>query len=116
MEDRLPVRRDIALLTTVKVSDPIDALVTTSFCNIIELGTEGLILESGRELAVGLRLRLDVVFPGQPRGDDPFAHLHSVIRKVHDPANLHYDLQIVEMSERSRERLKLYLTQPPRGR
>lgn len=100
----------------MKVSDPIDALVTTSFGNIIELGSEGLILESGRELEIGLRLRLDVVFPGQPRGDDPFAHLHCVIHKVHDPANLHYDLQIVEMNERSKERLGLYLTQSPGGR
>jgi len=92
-----------------------DALVTTSFGNIIELGSEGLILESGRELDVGLRMRLDVVFPGQPRGDDPFAHLHCVIRKVQDPANLHYDLQIVEMSDSSRERLALYLKQPSPG-
>jgi hypothetical protein len=100
----------------VKVSDPIDALVTTSFGNIIELGSKGLILESGRELDLGLRLRLDVVFPGQPRGDDPFAHLHCVVRKVQNPSNLHYDLQIVELNERSRERLSLYLTQKSGGR
>jgi hypothetical protein len=111
-ESPLPVRREIDLLATIKEAERGDAFLTKSFGNIIELGGRGLILESSRELPVGTQLTVDVVFPGQPRGDDPFAHLECVIRKIHDGSNLQYDLEIVEMSERTRQRLETYLKQP----
>jgi len=50
-----------------------------------------------------------VVFPGQIRDDDPFAHLHCTVRKAHDDRMLQYDLTIVEMDERTRARLQRYL-------
>jgi hypothetical protein len=105
-----PVRRDIDLLTTVEQAASIDVFVTKSFGNIIELGIEGLVLESSREFRIGAPLTLSVVFPGQPRGDDPFAHFRCVVRKVQDSPSLHYHLAIVEMDEKSRKRLELYLT------
>jgi hypothetical protein len=105
-----PVRRDIDLLTTVDQGMSPDVFVTKSFGNIIELGIDGLILESSREFRVGAPLTLSVVFPGQPRGEDPFAHFRCVVRKVQDAPSLQYHLAIVELDAKSRKRLELYLT------
>lgn len=114
----LPVRRDIQLLTTIEQADSTGAFASKSFGNIIELGWRSLILECSRELEAAAPIRLSMVFPGQPRGDDPFARLQCVIRKVHDWPNLHFDVEIVGMDEHTSRRLELYLSQssPAAGR
>jgi len=109
LEDRPPVRRNIQLLATVQQSEGDETAARKHFANIIELGSRGLILEANRELPTGAALTVNVVFPGQLRGDDPFAHLYCTVRKAHDGQVLQYDLSIVDMDERSRERLHRYL-------
>jgi len=111
---RPPVRRNIDLLSTIQ--EPLGDAAPKSFGNIIELGMRGLILETSRPLLVGSAVTVNVVFPGQQRGDDPFAHLHCKVRKVHDDPKLHYDLAIVDMDSRTRERLEIYLAQTGTGR
>ena len=110
------VRRNIDLLATFLETGANGAKSTKSFGNIIELGTEALILETKRELTVGASLTVNVVFPGQQRGDDPFAHLHCKVRKTHDDLKLHYDLMIVDADDRTRDRLNIYLAQSGSGR
>jgi hypothetical protein len=113
---RPQVRRNIDLLATVRESGAAGAKSLKSFGNIIELGARVLILETKRELQVGASLTVDVVFPSQQRGDDPFAHLHCKVRKVHDDSRLQYELTIVDMDARTRDRLDIYLAQNGIGR
>jgi hypothetical protein len=109
--ERHPTRRNIDLLATIEESGASPKKAPKGFGNIIELGSRALILETNREFAPGVPVTVNVVFPGQPRGDDPFAHLHCKVRKVHDDPKLHYDLTIVDMDARTRERLDIYLAQ-----
>lgn len=109
--DRLPVRKDIDLLATIEQADSAGSFASKSFGNILELGGKSLILECSREFETETPIRLSLVFPGQPRGDNPFARLHCVVRKVHDWPNLHFDVEIVDMDEDTRRRLELYLSQ-----
>jgi len=105
------MRRNINLLATIQES----GVTRKSFGNIIELGSRALIIEANREFEPGTSLTVNVVFPGQPRGDDPFSHLHCSVRKVQDDPKLHYDLTIVDMEANSRERLDIYLAQTGAG-
>ena len=109
--DPLPVRKDIDLLATIEQADAAGSFASKSFGNIIELGDKSLILECNREFETATPIRLSLVFPGQPRGDNPFARLHCVVRKVHDWPNLHFDVEIVDMDQETRRRLELYLSQ-----
>jgi hypothetical protein len=113
---RLQVRRNIDLLATIEESGAAAKKSPKGFGNIIELGTRALIIETNRQLAVGASLTVNVVFPGQQRGDDPFAHLHCKVRKAHDDPKLHYDLTIVDADDRTRDRLNIYLAQSGIGR
>ena len=113
---RPQVRHNIDLLATFLETGANGAKSPKSFGNIIELGTEALILETKRELTVGASITVNVVFPGQQRGDDPFAHLHCKVRTTHDDLQLHYDLTIVDADERTRDRLNIYLAQSGSGR
>jgi hypothetical protein len=110
------VRRNIDLLATFHETGANGAKSPKSFGNIIELGTDALIFETKRELAVGAAITVNVVFPGQQRGDDPFAHLHCKVRRTHDDLKLHYDLLIVDVDARTRDRLNIYLAQSGSGR
>jgi len=113
---RQQVRRNIDLLATIQESGTTGTKSPKSFGNIIELGARVLILETKRGLQVGASLTVDVVFPGQRRGDDPSAHLHCKVRKVHDDSRLQYELMIVDLDARTRDRLNLYLAQGGIGR
>ena len=92
IRDRRPVRRNIDLLATIEASDPNGKKPPKSFGNIIELGNRAMIIETNRNFSPGTSLTVNVVFPGQPRGNDPFARLHCSVRKVQDDPKLHYDL------------------------
>ena len=113
---RPQVRRNIDLLATYRATGATGMESPKNFGNIIELGTRALILETKRELEVGASVTVNVVFPGQQRGDDPFAHLHCRVRKAHDDLKLHYDLMIVDADARTRDRLNIYLAQSGSGR
>jgi hypothetical protein len=114
--ERLPVRRNIDLLATIEEPGASARKLPKSFGNIIELGSSALIIETNRHLTVGSSLTVNVVFPGQQRGDDPFAHLQCKVRKAHDDPKLHYDLAIVDADDRTRDRLHIYLAQSGIGR
>lgn len=113
---RPQVRRNIDLLASIQESGEISRKLPKSFGNIIELGTRALIIETNRRLKVGASLTVNVVFPGQHRGEDPFAHLHCKVRKTHDDPKLHYDLMIVDADDRTRDRLNIFLAQGGSGR
>jgi hypothetical protein len=113
---RQQVRRNIDLLATIRESGPSVSKSPKSFGNIIELGSQAMILETKRDLRVGLSITVNVVFPGQQRGDDPFAHLHCKVHKVHDDSKLQYELTIVDMDTSTRDRLNIYLAQSGIGR
>jgi hypothetical protein len=104
-----PIRRNLELLCRVKLENPIASAPHGSFGNIIELGSESLLLEAGREYAVADEIIVEVVFPGQQRKGDPVSLLHCVVRKVYDEPALHYAADIVEAGEVARERLDAYL-------
>jgi hypothetical protein len=87
-----------------------------TFGNIIELGSGRLVLETGNSIRVGAAVTVRVVFPDQPRGNDPFAHLHCSVRELRDEPSPHYDLAIVEMDDQSRDRLNDYLARHGAGR
>lgn len=114
-KSQLPVRRNIELLATVQEVTASDASTRKIFGNIIELGGQALTLETSNEIRVGASVIVRIVFPGQLRGDDPFALLRCSVRKVRDDPQMHYDLAIVDMDEPARERLEIYLTQPRMG-
>jgi hypothetical protein len=104
-----PTRRNLELLCRVKLAEPIASSPHGSFGNIIELGSGSLLLEAGREYAVGDHIVIEVVFPGQKRKGDPVSPLHCTIRKVNDEPALHYAVDIVRMGEIAQERLEEYL-------
>jgi len=104
-------RRRIELLAAIEDPGATHSPATKTFGNIIELDGDGLVVETGSEIRVGAAVTVRVVFPNQPRGKDPFAHLHCSIRELRDDPHLHYGLTIVEIDERSRERLDTYLAQ-----
>ena len=110
---RPPIRRNIALLARIQLSDGAGAATPARkyFVNILELGTRGLILEADRPLPAGAPLTLTVAFPGHTlaQGQDPFSRLECRVRKPNDEQKLHYDLSILDMDDRSRERLHGYL-------
>ena len=116
LSEQRPARRNIDLLATIEVCEPSGKNPPTSFGNIIELGSQALIIETNREFEPGTSLIVKVVFPGQPRGDDPFARLHCSVRKVKDDPKLHYDLTIVAMDAHTHERLDTYLARFSAGR
>ena len=89
---------------------------TSSSRFVSRISARVLILETKRGLQVGASLTVNVVFPGQQRGDDPFAHLHCKVRKVHDDSRLQYELTIVDLDDRTRDRLNIYLAQSGSGR
>ena len=102
-------RRNIELLTTVKAVDDSGVLRTRCFGNILELADGELVLESNREQRPGERVTLSLVFPGQRSQEDPVVNLGCLVRAARDPERLHYDLEIQDMDDRSRERLLAYL-------
>jgi hypothetical protein len=110
---RLPVRRNIALLATIREPRAAGATAPNPgyFGNIVEIGSRGMILEADRELRAGAPLAITVVFPGQLRtkGQDPYARFECRVSKTHDEQKLHYDLTILDTDDRSRERLHGYL-------
>jgi hypothetical protein len=108
---RPQVRRNIDLLATIQESGATGTQSPKSFGNIIELGARALILEMKRELRVGASITVNVVFPGQQRTEDPFAHLHCKVYKVHDDSKLQYELTIVDLDSSARDRLNIYLAQ-----
>ena len=108
---RPQVRRNIDLLAAIRESGTNGKQSPKSFGNIIELGAQALILETKRALQVGASITVDVVFPGQRRGEDPFAHLYCKVRKVHDESKLQYELTIVDLDAHTRDRLNIYLAQ-----
>jgi hypothetical protein len=104
-----PIGRNLELLCRVKLENPIASAPHGSFGNIIELGSESLLLEATREYAVADEIIVEVVFPGQKRKGDPVSLLHCVVRKVYDEPELHYAADLVEASEVARDRLDAYL-------
>lgn len=114
-QSQLPVRRNIELLATVQEVAARHLSARKIFGNVIELGGQALILETSNAITVGASVLVRVVFPGQPRGDDPFAHLQCKVRKVRDDPQMHYDLSIVGMDETTRERLEIFLNQSRKG-
>ena len=113
---RQQVRRNIDLLATLRESGASATKSPKSFGNIIELGAQALILETKRDLRVGASITVNVVFPGQQRTEDPFAHLHCKVHKVHDESRLQYEMKIVDMDASTRDRLNIYLAQSGIGR
>jgi hypothetical protein len=109
-----PTRSNLELLCRVKRAEPTAASRHGSFGNIIELGSESLLLEASREYAVGDDIVIEVVFPGQKRRGDPVSLLHCVVRKVNDEPDLHYTVDIQRTGEIARERLDDYLNRAAR--
>ena len=112
---QLPIRRNIELLATIQETGDGQGAARRIFGNIIELGGRALILEASSEIRVGASVDVRVVFPGQPRGDDPFAHLLCSVRKVRNDPEMHYDLSIIDMDEQTHDRLELYLNRAGTG-
>ena len=110
------VRRNVELLASIEDPGATHSPATKTFGNIIELNRQGLIVETGSAIRVGAAVTVRVVFPDQPRGNDPFAHLHCSVKEMKDEPSPHYDLTILEMDEQSRARLDSYLARPGAGR
>jgi hypothetical protein len=111
-----PVRRNIELLASIEDPGATHSPATKTLGNIIELDSSGLVVETGCTIRVGAAVTVRVVFPDQPRGDDPFARLHCSVQQVKDDPSPHYNLTIVEMDEQSRDRLDSYLARAGVGR
>jgi hypothetical protein len=105
-------RRNLALLASIRSSDPGDSAAAACFGNILELGCEALLLEADREQRLGAALALRVVFPGQRRRANPVVTLHCVIRRVRDAARLLYDATIENLDDDSRQAVVEYLSRP----
>jgi hypothetical protein len=105
-------RQNIELLTAVKSVDAYGAVRTKCFGNILELGLDSLLLESNQEQQVGDALTLSLVLPGLPKSRNRILSLSCVVRRVRDPSELHYDLDIEDMDENARQQLAAYLSQP----
>lgn len=106
---RLPVRRQIELLATVDGPIGKNGVSGHGFGTIVELGPNSLILEANRSFTTGDEITVKVIFPGQGRGDDPFAYFNGVVSKTHDQPNLHFDVSIEDMTINSQKRLTLFL-------
>jgi hypothetical protein len=113
--EALPVRTDLQLLTRVQFRDA-DGESRECFANILELGPRTVRLESGRPLATGCHLLLQVVFPGQRNYPRSHVRLNYIVRGAHDEPNLHYDLEATVLDKESHERLTLYLRREPVSR
>jgi len=111
-----PARRNVELLASIEDPGATHSPATKTFGNIIELNRGRLVLETGNTIRVGAAVTVRVVFPDQPRGNDPFAHLHCSVQQLRDEPSPHYDLAIVEMDEQSRDRLDDYLANSGAGR
>jgi hypothetical protein len=106
---RLPVRHEIELLATVDGPIGENGKSEHGFGTIIELGPRSLVLEANRSFSIRDQITVKVIFPGQGRGDDPFAYFQGVVSKLHDQPNLHFDVTLADMTDASRERLKVFL-------
>ena len=106
-----PVRRKLELLASIEDPGATHSPAVKTFGNIIALDHGGLVVETGSSIRVGAAVTVRVVFPGQPRGNDPFARIHCSVRELSEDPSPHYDLAIVEMDEQSRDRLDSYLSQ-----
>ena len=110
-ESRLPIPlRETALLAAVKAAGDDGVVKTLCFGNILELGCDGLVLESKRDLKTGVALILNVVFPGVQRGPKPVVSLGCVVVGVRDSVQLHYDLRIEDMDDDARGQLAEFLS------
>ena len=97
---RLPIQlRATPLLTAVKAAGDDGVAENQGFGNILELGSNALVLESKRELEIGVALILNVVFPRVQRGPKSVVSLGCVVVRVRDSIRLHYDLRIKEMDD-----------------
>ena len=113
--EAVPTRTDLQLLSRVQYRDA-DGVARECFGNVLELGPRSMRLEAGRALETGCHVRVQVVFPGQRRYPRPHVSLRYVVRKVHDEACLHYDLELGVLDKESHERLCLYLRRDAGGR
>ena len=105
-ESRLPISlRNTRLLTTVKAAGDDGIAKNLGFGNILELESDALLLESKRELEIGVSLILNVVFPGVKRGPKSVVSLGCVVVGVRDSVRLHYDLGIKDMDDEARLQL-----------
>jgi len=107
-----PTRTDLRLLTRVHFRDAEQGR-RECFASIIELGPRSARIESARALEKGCRVTLQLVFPGQRQYASRHVLLNYVVCGAHDVANLHYDLEAIEMGGESRERLALFLNRNP---
>lgn len=105
-------RRNLALLASIRSTEPEGPVVAPCFGNIIELGCEALLLESEREQQLGAALALKIVFPGQRRRANPVVTLHCVVRRVRDAARLLYDATIEDLDDDARQAVVEYLSRP----
>jgi hypothetical protein len=106
---QLPVRREIELLATIDGPTSKMGQSGHGFGTIVELGPHSLVLEANREFSPGDELTVKAIFPGQRRGEDPFAYLRGVVRKVQDRASLQFDVALGELTLATRRRLTTYL-------
>ena len=97
--------RNIALLTTVKAAGDDGVLKTLCFGNILELGSDALLLETKRELDTEVALTLNIVFPGVRRGPNSVVSLGCVVVGARDAGQLHYDLSIQDMDDDAHRQL-----------
>ena len=100
-----------ALLTTVKTAGKDGVAKTLCFGNILELGSDSLVLESKRELTAGDLLVLDVVFPGIRSGPKSVVSLGCVVEGERDSIQLHYELGIDKMCDDACRQLAEFLSQ-----
>ncbi len=102
--------REITLLTAIKIAGDDGIFQTLCFGNILELGSDSVVLESKRELEVGDLLVLNVVFPGVRRGPEAVVSLGCAVAGVRDSAQLHYDLSIDKMCDEACRQLAEFLS------
>jgi hypothetical protein len=107
-----PIRTDLRLLTRVRFREP-GGRDRACFASVTDLGPRSARIESARALEKGCRVTLQVVFPGQRQYSNRHVDLHYVVAGAHDEDNLHYELEVIEMDEESRERLALFLNRSP---
>ena len=100
----------IALLATVKTANDDGVGKSVCFGNILELGSDALVLESKRELQIGAVLTLDVVFPGVQRGGKSVVSLGCAVVRVRDSSRLHYDLRIEDMDGEASRQLAEFMS------
>ena len=101
---RIPLR-DTPLLTTVKAAGDDGVAKSLGFGNILELESDALVLESKRELEIGVALILNVVFPGIKHAPKSVVSLGCVVVGVRDSVRLHYDVGIEDIDDEARLQL-----------